>query len=170
MPARFHPNPSLETARPAAAHAETSVARRRSEQGQALVEFALVLPLVIVILLGVVLFGVALNNWIDETQLSSEAARFAAVNSEHGTGELFSEASFLKWVTAQGDNGEVQKAKATMCSPTSKTGDYVEVKLVANYTWFGLAGLFGVKAETPLTSTARMRIEKEPPTPYPAAC
>lgn len=149
---------------------DAAIQRGSSERGQALVEFALVLPIIVVVFLGVVLFGVALNDWIDETQLTAQAARFAAVNSEHGNGEEITEKTFLTWIKHQGDNGEVQEAKATMCSPTSKTGDYVEVKLVANYTWFGLAGLFGVKAETPLESTARMRIEKEPITPYAKTC
>jgi hypothetical protein len=131
-----------------------------------LVEFALVLPIVIVILFGIVVFGVALNDWIDETQLASEAARFASVNSEHGTGEL-SQAKFLEWVRAQGDNGEVQHATTELCSETSKVGSYVRVKLESKYKWFGLYNLLGTAAETPLASTATMRIEVPPSTPYP---
>jgi hypothetical protein len=129
-----------------------------------------VLPIVVVVLLGVVLFGVALNDWIDETQLASSAARWAAVNNEHGQGGEINQAAFLKWVTEQGDNGNVKAATATMCSPTSAVGDYVEVKLTYNYKWFGLAGMFGVKAETPLTVTAQNMIEKRPLTAYPTAC
>jgi hypothetical protein len=144
--------------------------RLRSEDGQALVEFALVLPIVVLVMMGLLLFGIALNDWIDETQLSSEAARFAAVDNEHGLGTEITEATFLKWITEQGDNGNVKEAKATMCSPTSKAGDYVEVKLNYVYKWFGLAGLLGTAAETPLTSTARMQIEKQPATPYKTTC
>src|SRR5208283_5416551 len=95
-----------------------------TEDGQALVEFALVLPIIILILFGIVVFGVALNDWIDETQLASEAARFASVDSEHGTGEL-NQAKFLEWVQAQGDNSEVQHATAELCSENSKVGNYV---------------------------------------------
>jgi hypothetical protein len=148
----------------------TDAARSRSEDGQALVEFALVLPIVLAVLLGVLLFGVALNNWIDETQLTSAAARWASVNNEHGLHAELNEAAFLKWVTESSGNGEIAKAKATMCSPTSEVGDYVEVKLAYNYKWFGLAGLLGTRAETPLESTAQMRIEDKPLTPYPTTC
>jgi hypothetical protein len=138
------------------------------ERGQATLEFALVLPVVVLVLFGITLFGLALNDWIDETQLASQAARFAAVNNEHGTGAEFNEASFLKWVTEQGDSKEFAKgAKAELCSPSSQLGDYVKVRLTYNYTWLGLANFFGNEAQTPLTSTATMRIEVPPKNPYP---
>jgi TadE-like protein len=146
----------------------------KAQSGQATVEFALVLPLIVVVLFGIALFGLALNDWIDETQLVSQAARFAAVNSEHGTGPL-NEATFLKWITEQGDNNQVQAAKAEICSPTSKFEDYVKVRLSYSYTWFGLGGSSGIlslfgssqAAETPITSTATMRIEDPPAKAYP---
>jgi Flp pilus assembly protein TadG len=132
------------------------------EDGQALVEFALVLPIIVVILFGIVAFGVALNDWIDETQLASEAARFAAVDSEHGNGTL-KEETFKKWIKEQGVSGEFQKnGKVEMCSPTSKAKDYVMVRLTYEYDWFGLANLLGTAAKTPITSTAAMRIEVPP--------
>ncbi len=159
---------------------QASSARARCESAQATVEFALLLPVAIVILFGIVLFGFALNDWIDETQLSSQAARFAAVDSNHGEGTLDTEVAqttFLNWVKEQADNKELEKhATAEMCSPTSKVGDYVKVALTYDYNWFGLGGskgafgLFGteaLKAETPITSTATMRIEREPAKAYP---
>jgi TadE-like protein len=147
-----------------------------SEDGQALVEFALVLPIILIILLGIAWFGIALNDWINETQLTSEAARFAAVNQNPGEKE---KKSLLEWIQAQGDNGQVAKeAKATICSPTSAVGDYVEVKLTYMYKWLPIFQLGAT--ETPLTSTAQMRIEVPPttknskgeevPTAYPKTC
>src|SRR2546422_749472 len=50
------------------------------EQGQALVEFALILPVVLLLLLGMIDFGRAMNYYNDMTQLAAEAARSAAVN------------------------------------------------------------------------------------------
>lgn len=52
---------------------------RRTERGQAIVEMALVLPLLIMILFGIVEFGRVLNTYIVVTNLSREGARFAAV-------------------------------------------------------------------------------------------
>jgi hypothetical protein len=145
----------------------------RSEDGQALAEFALVLPIILIILFAIAYFGIALNDWIDETQLASEGARFAAVNEncivknapkkcEGGPQE---EAAFLAWLTKQGDNAQVRGAKATICSNTSTTEGYVQVKLTYNYEWLPLLHL---GAATPLTSTAQMKIEEQPATPYPA--
>ena len=51
-----------------------------NESGQALPEFALVLPLLLVLLFGMLDFGKAFNYWIDTTQITSEGARYAAVN------------------------------------------------------------------------------------------
>jgi hypothetical protein len=145
----------------------------RSESGQAMVEFALVIPIVLLILFGIAYFGIALNDWIDETQITSEGARLAEVNEncivkgsphscEIGVRE---EGAFLKYLTEQGDNSQVRNAVATMCSPTSKLEDYVQVKLTYKYKWLPLLNL-GV-TETPVTSTAQMKIEKEPSIPYP---
>jgi TadE-like protein len=53
---------------------------RRSQRGTALVELAIVLPLLLVLLLGMLDFGKAYNEWIDETHLANEAARLASVN------------------------------------------------------------------------------------------
>ena len=39
-----------------------------------MVEFALVIPIVLLILFGIAYFGIALNDWIDETQITSEGA------------------------------------------------------------------------------------------------
>ena len=50
------------------------------ERGVALVEFALVLPILLVLLFGMLDFGRAFNYWIDSTHLANEGARWAVVN------------------------------------------------------------------------------------------
>jgi len=47
----------------------------------ALVEFALVAPLLLVLLFGMLDFGRAFNYWIDTTHLANEGARWTVVNS-----------------------------------------------------------------------------------------
>jgi Flp pilus assembly protein TadG len=56
------------------------------ESGQAMVEFALILPILLLLVLGIVDFGTALGYHNDETHLSNEAARYASVNSCSGCG------------------------------------------------------------------------------------
>jgi hypothetical protein len=51
------------------------------ERGQALVEFALIAPLFLMIVVGIIQFGVAINYWFDMQRLANQGARWAAVNA-----------------------------------------------------------------------------------------
>jgi Flp pilus assembly protein TadG len=52
---------------------------RRNERGQTLVEFALVLPILSLLLLGVIQFGIVFNNYITLTDAVRAGARKGAV-------------------------------------------------------------------------------------------
>jgi Flp pilus assembly protein TadG len=54
--------------------------RGSHEDGQALVEFALVLPLLAVVLFGVIQFGIAFNNYVTLTDAVRAGARTASVS------------------------------------------------------------------------------------------
>ena len=79
----------------------------RNEAGAALVEFVLVLPLLLVLLLGMLDLGKAFNYWIDETHLAHEGARFAAVNKNPGPG-----ASLQESIKSQADSEELKEHAA----------------------------------------------------------
>jgi Flp pilus assembly protein TadG len=55
-----------------------------SESGQGLVEFAIVLPLLCVLILAIVQFGVLWNNYITLTDATRAGARVAAVSRTAG--------------------------------------------------------------------------------------
>lgn len=57
---------------------------RRREGGQTLVEFALVAPIFLVLLLGIVDFGMGFKAWISITNATREGARIAAVHATCG--------------------------------------------------------------------------------------
>jgi len=61
----------------------TRLARRRSRQsrGQALVEFALILPLFFMVLMGVIVLGIVVFYNQQLTNAAREAARFASISS-----------------------------------------------------------------------------------------
>ena len=59
---------------------ERFVALRRDQRGQALVEFALVVPILLLLVIGIFDFGQALNYYNQESQLVGQGARAAAVN------------------------------------------------------------------------------------------
>jgi hypothetical protein len=54
------------------------------QRGQALVEFALVLPLLLIVLFIAVDFGVGLTRWISITNAAREGARLGAVGAAEG--------------------------------------------------------------------------------------
>src|SRR5579884_3283727 len=56
--------------------------RHRSERGTALVEFALVLPLVLMLAFGVMTAGITYNHKIDLTHAAREGARYGATLAE----------------------------------------------------------------------------------------
>ena len=56
-----------------------------SEQGQALIEFALTLPILLLIVTGIFAFGIALNNMLGLTNATSTGARqFALMRGQGG--------------------------------------------------------------------------------------
>lgn len=56
--------------------------RLSGDSGQAVVEFVLLFPLVLVLLLTIVEFGFALHTYVTINNAASEAARYAAVGNE----------------------------------------------------------------------------------------
>jgi hypothetical protein len=136
----------------------------------ALVEFALVLPLVMLLLLGTIDFGKAFTMWIDETHLANQAGRYAAVNKAPSGATVESDTSaFEDEIEADGDTKELRDSFAmsgngvNVCFPsgTGEIGDPVRVDVKATRTFFKFVtdvvpGLSGDKA---LTAHAVMRIE-----------
>jgi hypothetical protein len=57
------------------------VRARRDEGGQALVEFALIAPLFLMIVVGIIQFGIGLNYWLDMQRIANQGARWAVVNN-----------------------------------------------------------------------------------------
>jgi Flp pilus assembly protein TadG len=146
----------------------------RDERGAALVEFALVLPLLLTLLLGTIDFGKAFNYWNDQTQLAATGARFAAVNHNPGGGTL------QQYIQSQADTTELRNGgTAQVASPvsvcitfpagTSNPGDPVQVTVTSQYNWLGFVRSRTGIASTTLTGSATMRLEATP-TNYGAGC
>ena len=57
---------------------------RERESGQALVEFALILPVFVLLVVGIIQFGVGLNYWLDMQRIANQGARWAVVNKFPG--------------------------------------------------------------------------------------
>ena len=55
----------------------------RSERGASLVEFALVVPVLLALVMGIIEFGWLFNGWITITGSAREGARLAAVGKDY---------------------------------------------------------------------------------------
>src|ERR1044072_9524519 len=110
----------------------------RSQRGAVAVEFALVVPLFLLLLLGMFDFGKAFNYWIDGTQLSHEGARFAAVGKNPGPGSTLAESIQMRADAdelANGGDSVDGPVKVSVSFPkgTSRIGDPLEVKVEFKY-------------------------------------
>jgi Flp pilus assembly protein TadG len=56
----------------------------KNERGQTMTEFAMILPLFVVLLFGVIQFGIAFNNYVSLTDAVRAASRKGAVSRESG--------------------------------------------------------------------------------------
>ena len=54
--------------------------RVRREEGQAVVEFALILFPLLLLVVGIIQFGIAISFWQDQQRLAAQGARVAIVN------------------------------------------------------------------------------------------
>ena len=60
----------------------TAALRRKDhESGQAMVEFALILIPLLILVVGIIQFGIGLNYWLDMKRIANQGARWAAVNN-----------------------------------------------------------------------------------------
>ena len=62
----------------------TTRRRRNPESGQATTEFALILFPLLILVAGILQFGIALNFWLDQQRIANQGARWAVVNAWPG--------------------------------------------------------------------------------------
>jgi Flp pilus assembly protein TadG len=154
--------------------------RLRDDSGAVLVEFALVIPILLVVLFGAIDFGKAFTYWIDETHLANEGARWAVVNHNPGSGTL------QAWIKSQAESSELRNggsstlpAAAQVCvdfpsdpvdGTTGQVGDPVVVTVTATYHWLPfLVSKVGVNPTVSVQGKSVMRLEALP-TVYGAGC
>jgi Flp pilus assembly protein TadG len=143
----------------------------REEAGVAVVEFALVLPILIVLLFGLLDFGKAFNYWIDETHLANEGARWAVVNKNPGSGtlqEYIRDQANTEELRTGGTSSVPDALQVCISFPQGEVvGAPVEVTVATNYNWLSFLGLS--VTSTSITGRSTMRLEAQP-TNYSAGC
>jgi Flp pilus assembly protein TadG len=136
----------------------------RGQDGQALIEYALVLPLLLLLIFGVLEFGRGIHYWIDSTHLANEGARYAAVNRNPGPGGTLAQTLANKGSTSELRDGSGSVDPLQICidypNGTSAVGDPVRVRATTTYTFIPFMNLLPVA----ITGEATMRIERRPDT------
>jgi len=124
----------------------------KSEKGASAVEFAIILPILVMLIFGIVQFGIAYNNYIALTHAAREGARLAAVNMDEILGiEEFENrikesapSVSIESITLSGQDGDIGDSVAV-----TVTGEVLNIEIP-------LAGSWPVQ----LTSTATLRLEQ----------
>jgi Flp pilus assembly pilin Flp len=132
--------------------------RLRGEQGQAVIEFALVVPLICLLIVAIFHFGKVMNYWLDLNHVASEGARKAAVNTFASDGEydtyLRSRLETTELRTG-GTPSIPDPAEIDIClTEGANVGDPVTVQVAADYS------LPFIGATITLRGSATMRMEQ----------
>ncbi|MGZ4270299.1 MAG: TadE/TadG family type IV pilus assembly protein [Solirubrobacteraceae bacterium] len=125
--------------------------RLRAEDGQAVIEFALVLPLLVAFILLVADMGRLFNAYNDLNQMAADGARFAAVGNFPGAAALLQNA----------DTAATKSASVTgpaYSAGSCVVGSTVTVRTSATISFFPMLGV----ASVPLTGSSQMRVERCP--------
>jgi len=127
----------------------------KSEQGQTMTEFAVVLPILVVLLFGIIQFGIAFNNYVVISDAARAGARKAAVSRESSdpVGDCRTAA-----LSAAYNLDMAQPGAAVTCTydPSMEPGTTVQVEVDYPYS----INLFGIPvASGQLKSVMKERLE-----------
>lgn len=129
--------------------------QRKSESGQTMVEFALILPTLAILLFGVIQFGIAFNNYLTVTDAVRAGARQGAVARYLPPGERVP--SVQAKVLGAADNLDTSKLGISVSvSPDWEPG--ADVTVTATYP-FSINLLGKAVASGDLTSSTTERVE-----------
>lgn len=143
--------------------------RLRCENGQALVELAFVIPIVLLFLFGIIDFGLALNRQNEATNIANIAVREAAVIGTKATATCggVSKSTLADWAQCESaaTGGPVLSAFCvydtanSATGTTYTTGDPVRVEVSTSFSWMKLLAGESGGLVTSIGANATMREE-----------
>lgn len=134
----------------------------KHQDGQAMTEFAIVLPVLLLILFGIIQFGIVFNNYIDVTSSARQGARTGAVSRSLGcSGEqtAITQAAQSAGTSLNTSNMTVTSNISALCTANGGSvpqGGALTVTVSYPYS-ISLLGL--VVSSGSLSSSSTMRIE-----------
>ena len=138
----------------------------KCEEGQTLVEFALILPILLVLVVGIFDFGSAFNSKNNLNFLANTAARYAEVNQCTGCPTSTPATNTIRdYVASTADTGALAGSvniTFTLPNGTNNVGDPLKVTACAPFNWLA-ANLPGLPAGvSTLKATVTVRILQAP--------
>lgn len=142
------------------------------ERGSAAVEFALVLPILVMILMGIIDFGMVTNAQAIAANAARDGARVASLggSSSDACQAALSASKSLVGFTSTGDCSTSMPAVAIACKTAAgaacagsydtsrEIGGMVIVTVTYTYRWISPA-VFGLPGQSTISQQAFMRIE-----------
>jgi Flp pilus assembly protein TadG len=128
----------------------------RSESGQGIVEFALVLPLLLMLVLGIIQFGITFNNYLTLTDATRVGARKAAVSRGLGDNGAAGQAAVI--ASAANLNLTPDRVSVTVTAPGNWATPGSDISVTATYP-YSINILGFVVGSGNLTSTTHERLE-----------
>jgi Flp pilus assembly protein TadG len=132
--------------------------KNKSQRGQSLVEFALVLPIFLLLVFAIIDFGFGFHAWLTVTNSAREGARIGAVRA--------SETDIVQRVQDTADTLDQSRMTITVTNAQGNPGESVVVQVNYAYTMItpldNILSLLSAGAIGPtlnFSSTADMRIE-----------
>jgi Flp pilus assembly protein TadG len=124
----------------------------RNEQGQTMTEFALVLPVLALILFAVIQFGIVFNNYVTLTDATRAGARKAAVSRQDPNHDQDVIAA------VRNSASDLDSSKLSVPPPTSTWASGDDVTVTASYPYS--ISLLGIVVKSGrLSSTTTERVE-----------
>jgi Flp pilus assembly protein TadG len=124
----------------------------RNEQGQTMTEFALVLPVLALILFAVIQFGIVFNNYVTLTDATRAGARKAAVSRQDPNHDQDVIAA------VKNSASDLDSSKLSIPPPTSTWASGDDVTVTASYPYS--ISLLGIVVKSGrLSSTTTERVE-----------
>jgi Flp pilus assembly protein TadG len=125
----------------------------KNHKGQSLVEFAIILPLLLLLVIGIIEFGMMLNSYLAINNAAREGARAGIVGSRND------EIQNLILSTSPALDAQNLKITITPSDGSRKSGDTLTVAVTYNY-YFTIPILGGIfNNAVPLNAQVSMRIE-----------
>jgi Flp pilus assembly protein TadG len=124
----------------------------RNQQGQTMTEFALVLPVLALILFAVIQFGIVFNNYITLTDATRAGARKAAVSRQDPN------RNSAVMSAVRSSASDLKSSKLSVLPPSSTWDSGADVTVTASYPYS--ISLLGIVVKSgQLSSTTTERVE-----------